>query len=287
MLIISFSSVSDRKESSESIPYGQQQPDVSNVECDKSNTAIDPTANAQQQQQSGHLGDGKSSTTSPTPCPPASSSTSSSAVVVGPSPSTLQTTASTVPTSLSPEPTASTPSPYSTMPYSSNGGGASAYQNISPTKGHISLCQYSETIRASSFTQLFHLRSDLNEIDQTGLEDYYVIAASTESDELVVWSVYEQKPVRTLKNIPRPRDVRMVDQFQAVVLCNRELMLYDLNQAKLVTKLKGVMNQKMPYYGLHNEKLVVALSRNRMYVNMINLDTGVCFLFTTLCLIQF
>ena len=67
----------------------------------------------------------------------------------------------------------------------------------------------------------------------------------------------------------------MVDQLRAVVLCNRELMLYDLNRAALVTKLKGVMNQKMPYYGLHSDRYVVALSRNRMYVNMINLNTGV------------
>lgn len=102
-----------------------------------------------------------------------------------------------------------------------------------------------------------------------------MIGVCTESDEMVVWSVYEQKAVRTLQSIPRPRDVRMVDQLRAVVLCNRELMLYDLDQAALVTKLKGVMNHKMPYYGLHSDRYVVALSRNRMYVNMINLSTGV------------
>lgn len=171
--------------------------------------------------------------------------------------------------SASPIPTATTPTPYS----SSNGA---SYPNISPTKGHISLSQYTESARAASFTQLFHLRTDLAPDEPgSGCEDYYVIAVSTESDELVVWSVYQQKPVRTILGIPRPRDVCMVDQYKAVVLCNRELMLYDLNQASLVTKLKGVMNQKMPYYGLHSDNLAVALSRNRMYVNMINLQTGV------------
>ena len=196
------------------------------------------------------------------------------------------------PQSLSPVPTAASPSPYST-PYSGGNGAnpAAAYQNISPTKGHLSLSQYSESVRAASFTQLFHTRSGLiasnatgpdngiSEIadDDLGVEDFYVIAVSTESDELVVWSVYEEKAVRTLKNIPRPRDVRMVDQLQAVVLCNRELMLYNLDQAQLVTKLKGVMNHKMAYYGLQSDKYVVSLSRNRMYVNVIKLSTGVSY----------
>ncbi|XP_046911012.2 uncharacterized protein LOC124492220 [Dermatophagoides farinae] len=193
------------------------------------------------------------------------------------------TTANTItapspdPISLSPIPTASTPSPYSSSRYSSMSGGHQSYTNISPISGHIDLSQYSESIRADSFTQLFHLRCDqtttLNK-EQIGLEDFYLIALSTESDEIVVWNIYQQKPTRTLKSIPKPRAIRMVDQLCTVVLCNRELTLYDLNKAKLITKLKGVMNQKMPYYGLHNSKYVVALSRNRMYVNMINLDTG-------------
>lgn len=34
------------------------------------------------------------------------------------------------------------------------------------------------------------------------------------------------------------------------------------------------MNQKMPYYGLHDSDHLVALSRNRMYVNLMNLTTG-------------
>ncbi|OTF73612.1 hypothetical protein BLA29_006374 [Euroglyphus maynei] len=179
------------------------------------------------------------------------------------------------PVSLSPIPTASTPSPYSSSRYSSMSGCHQSYQNISPISGHIDLSQYAESIRADSFTQLFHLRCDLTTPnEQIGLEDFYLIALSTESDEIVVWNIYQQKSTRTLKSIPRPRAIRMVDQLRTVVLCNRELTLYDLNKAKLITKLKGVMNQKMPYYGLHNSKYVVALSRNRMYVNMININTG-------------
>lgn len=42
----------------------------------------------------------------------------------------------------------------------------------------------------------------------------------------------------------------------------------------LIFSLLGVMNQKMPYFGLHDADHLVALSRNRMYVNLMNLTTG-------------
>lgn len=66
----------------------------------------------------------------------------------------------------------------------------------------------------------------------------------------------------------------MINKFRAVVLCNRDLKIYDLNEGTMVNKLKGVMNQKMPFFGLHDENYLVALSRNRMYVNLQSLKTG-------------
>lgn len=45
-------------------------------------------------------------------------------------------------------------------------------------------------------------------------------------------------------------------------------------QGEFVVALKGVMNQKMPYYGLHDPRHLVALARNRMYVNLMNIETG-------------
>lgn len=38
----------------------------------------------------------------------------------------------------------------------------------------------------------------------------------------------------------------------------------------------GLMHQKMAYFGLHDSQHLVALSRNRMYVNLMNLDSGDC-----------
>jgi len=79
-----------------------------------------------------------------------------------------------------------------------------------------------------------------------------------------------------LIGVTQPRDVKMVDDHRALVLCNRELKLYDLDACAFEMKLKGVMNQKMPFYDLHDPQHVVSLSRNRMYVNMTNLTTGDC-----------
>lgn len=82
--------------------------------------------------------------------------------------------------------------------------------------------------------------------------------------------------IRTLKSVPHPANLIPIDRHRCVVLCGRELHVYDLDQGRFVTRLKGVMNQKMPYYGLHDDAHLVTLSRNRMYVNLMNMDTGDC-----------
>ncbi|XP_076358260.1 NACHT and WD repeat domain-containing protein 2-like [Tachypleus tridentatus] len=114
------------------------------------------------------------------------------------------------------------------------------------------------------FCGIYWLKNDLT----------HVISLSVESGEIVLWNIYEQTPVRIIKGVTQPRNIQMIDSHRALVLCNRELKVYDLNEGKLIMKLKGVMNQKMAYFGLHSENYVVALSRNRMYLNMMNLETG-------------
>lgn len=102
----------------------------------------------------------------------------------------------------------------------------------------------------------------------------HVIVIYPDRGSLSVWDIFEEKAVRTISNIDQPRDLKMIDQIRAVILCNRELRVYDLDSGNLLTKLKGVMNQKMPFFEVFEENYVVALARNRMYVNMLNLNTG-------------
>ncbi|RZF39182.1 hypothetical protein LSTR_LSTR014668 [Laodelphax striatellus] len=102
----------------------------------------------------------------------------------------------------------------------------------------------------------------------------YVITTSGDREEICVWDAVKCTRVRTLRKVTQPLSLVMIDDYQCVVLCKRELRTYDLNAGHLISKLKGVMNQKMPYYGLNDPSHLVALSRNRMYVNLMNLDTG-------------
>lgn len=104
----------------------------------------------------------------------------------------------------------------------------------------------------------------------------HMVSLSSEQGEIVVWSIYDQCPVRRLTGLTEPKEIKLVDERRALVLCGRELKLYNLDEGVFEVKLKGVMNQKMPFYDLHDSEHVVSLSRNRMYVNMTNLCTGDC-----------
>ena len=103
---------------------------------------------------------------------------------------------------------------------------------------------------------------------------WHMVSVSPEKGELTVWDVITQKAIRTLKGLDSPRDICFIDAYRVVVLCNRELKIYNLDTGSFEAKLKGIMNQKMPYFALHDEEHVVALSRNRMTVNIINVGSG-------------
>ncbi|XP_046359970.2 uncharacterized protein LOC124137621 [Haliotis rufescens] len=102
----------------------------------------------------------------------------------------------------------------------------------------------------------------------------FIISLSSNSDEITVWDRKTHKFVRKLTGVHRPQDLKMVDSFQAVVLCNRELLIYDLDQGCLETKLRGVLNLKQPMFGVRNDESVITLSRNRMYINVLDIESG-------------
>ena len=69
----------------------------------------------------------------------------------------------------------------------------------------------------------------------------HIILISNDRNELCVYNLKSDKFARTLRNVNRPKNVQLIDEFKAVVLCDRELMYLDFDKAKLITKLKGVM----------------------------------------------
>ncbi|XP_078607755.1 NACHT domain- and WD repeat-containing protein 1-like [Branchiostoma floridae x Branchiostoma japonicum] len=102
----------------------------------------------------------------------------------------------------------------------------------------------------------------------------HVISVSVETGEIRLWDVHMQTPVQVIPGVDQPRQVCCINARHIVVLCNRQLQVYDLEAGKLETTLKGIMNATMPYFGIHDSDHVVALSRNRMYVNVINVTSG-------------
>ncbi|XP_055636203.1 uncharacterized protein LOC129775455 isoform X2 [Toxorhynchites rutilus septentrionalis] len=107
-------------------------------------------------------------------------------------------------------------------------------------------------------------------------EGYFVISLSTSREEICVWDVSRCCKVRTLTGVPQPTAICPVGDYGVAVLCRREIRIVDLDEGKFKVTLKGVMNQKMPYFGLHDPSHLVCLSRNRMYVNLMNIDSGDC-----------
>lgn len=60
--------------------------------------------------------------------------------------------------------------------------------------------------------------------------------------------------MRELKGVPQPTSICPVGEYGVAVLCKREIRVIDLDEGKFKVTLKGVMNQKMPYFGLHDAK---------------------------------
>lgn len=88
--------------------------------------------------------------------------------------------------------------------------------------------------------------------------------------------LFSCRRVRILTGVPQPSSICPVGDYGVAVLCKREIKVIDLDEGMFRVTLKGVMNQKMPYFGLHDSQHLVCLSRNRMYVNLMNLESGDC-----------
>ncbi|XP_033167496.1 uncharacterized protein LOC117145803 [Drosophila mauritiana] len=104
----------------------------------------------------------------------------------------------------------------------------------------------------------------------------YVASMCTDRAEICIWDVKNCCRIRELQGIQQPTAMCPVGNYEAAVLCRREIRVINLDEGKFKVTLKGVMNQKMPYFGLHDQNHLVCLSRNRMYVNLMNLESGDC-----------
>uniref|UniRef100_A0AAG5DS04 AAA+ ATPase domain-containing protein n=1 Tax=Anopheles atroparvus TaxID=41427 RepID=A0AAG5DS04_ANOAO len=167
-------------------------------------------------------------------------------------------------------------------------------RNGSPYAGNATLQQWLDAIRQSTVPYLERLQLEedamvegeptkegqasagFDLIMNLDIEGYFVISLSTEREEICVWDVAKCRKARTLTGVPQPSAICPVGDYGVAVLCRREIRIIDLNEGQFKVTLKGVMNQKMPYFGLHDPSHLVCLSRNRMYVNLMNIESGDC-----------
>ncbi|KAI8790389.1 NACHT and WD repeat domain-containing protein 2 [Biomphalaria glabrata] len=103
--------------------------------------------------------------------------------------------------------------------------------------------------------------------------DVHVAAVLRSEGEIKIFNTVTNVCVRTLTGADSPQSLVMLDFPKAVVLCNRELYVMDLDEGKIVSKLRGVLNLMKPFFGLQNKNRVVVLSRDRMVVNILNIET--------------
>jgi len=64
----------------------------------------------------------------------------------------------------------------------------------------------------------------------------FVCSLATDSGELAVWDVCTGRRVRTLANVPQPSAVQLIDWRRCIVLCRRELTVFDLDQGVLLKR---------------------------------------------------
>ncbi|XP_058446622.1 uncharacterized protein LOC131427450 [Malaya genurostris] len=146
----------------------------------------------------------------------------------------------------------------------------------SSTVTYLQKLELSETKEVRKGSQAEKMVAGYDLIVNLNIDGYFVISLSTNREEICVWDVANCSKVRTLLGVPQPSAICPVGEHGVAVLCRREIRIVDLDDGKFKVTLKGVMNQKMPYFGLHDSAHLVCLSRNRMYVNLMNIESGDC-----------
>ncbi len=95
-----------------------------------------------------------------------------------------------------------------------------------------------------------------------------ILALSDTQNEIKIWKINETsiELVRSIKLNKTPRDLRLLNQKIAVILVDRNLHLFDLNEAKHILDMNTTMSEKVPFFEIHDQNHVVLLARNRLSV---------------------
>ena len=95
-----------------------------------------------------------------------------------------------------------------------------------------------------------------------------ILALSDTQNEIKIWKINGTliELIRSIKLNKTPRDLRLLNQRIAVVLVDRNLHLFDLNDSKHVLDMNSTMSANVPFFEIHDQNHVVLLARNRLSV---------------------
>ncbi len=95
-----------------------------------------------------------------------------------------------------------------------------------------------------------------------------ILALSDTQNEIKIWKINSTliELIRSIKLNKTPRDLRLLNQRIAVVLVDRNLHLFDLNDSKHVLDMNSTMSANVPFFEIHDQNHVVLLARNRLSV---------------------
>lgn len=146
----------------------------------------------------------------------------------------------------------------------------SAYPILLVSDNCICNTNWSQTEECSPPSLLTHL----THLCKVKNNPKHIISLAKQHGQIIVWNIEFREKVRVLGGIKLPQEIKMLDSVRAVALCERELMVFNLDTGQHQTTIKGLLNLQLPLFEIQNEDNVVSLSRNRMCLYLMDACSG-------------
>ncbi|XP_022246220.1 NACHT domain- and WD repeat-containing protein 1-like [Limulus polyphemus] len=100
----------------------------------------------------------------------------------------------------------------------------------------------------------------------------YMISLSEDHSEIILWNIYNQEVAKVVHSASRPKELKMIDDHRALVLCDSTLLIYDIDEGLCEPKFKvsGYTSHCFGYYGNY----IVIFSEKNTCIRFLNIKTG-------------
>ncbi|XP_076330509.1 NACHT domain- and WD repeat-containing protein 1-like [Tachypleus tridentatus] len=100
----------------------------------------------------------------------------------------------------------------------------------------------------------------------------HMISLSKNHNEIILWNIYNQEVAKILYSASRPKELKMIDDHRALVLCDCTLSIYNIDEGLCDTKFK-VSGYNSCYFGYYGNCIVIFSEKN-MCISFLNIKTG-------------